>query len=85
MKGLLALYLILLLVLPGCMMAPMALLPWFTERAQPRAQPQPQPQAQAQMQAPPQAQAQTESTGTQTKEPGQRLEPQKQGEIRSKP
>ncbi len=77
MKGLLALYLILLLVFPGCMMAPMALIPLFTQKAQP----QPQPQAQEQ----PQAQAPTESTGTQAKEPGQRLEQQKPREISGKP
>jgi hypothetical protein len=68
MKGLLALYLILLLVFPGCMMAPMALIPLFTQNAQSR--PQPQPQGQPQVQGQPQAQPPTGSTGTQAKEPG---------------
>ena len=36
MKGFLAIYLILFLLLPGCMMLPMALLPAFTGTPQPR-------------------------------------------------
>lgn len=69
MKGLLAIYLILLLMFPGCMMAPMALMPLFTDKAQPQ----------------PPAQAQAESTGTPAKESGQRVDQQQRGEISGKP
>ncbi len=50
MKPLLAIYLILLLIFPGCMMAPMALLPVLTEKLQPqRESPEPPHQEQGQV------------------------------------
>ena len=49
MPSLIAIYLILLLIFPGCMMAPMLLLPTLTEKLQPqRESPQPPPQEQGQ-------------------------------------
>ena len=50
MTSLIAIYLILLLIFPGCMMAPMALLPALTEKLQPqRESPEPPRQEKGQM------------------------------------
>ena len=66
MKGLMAVYLIFLLILPGCMMLPMALLPLLTDTLQPQSQPQPQPQPRQEStgsQAPVQGQSQASAQG----------------------